>query len=60
MVSVCTCGRGAGQLQAVAGEVGKLLDVAVLIIVGENGRVFLSLELRDFADKIEHGRIPCF
>ena len=38
-------GGGAGQFQAVAGEVGQLLDLAVLVVVGEDGGVVACLEV---------------
>jgi hypothetical protein len=52
--------RGASELQAIAGEVGQLLNFAFLIVVREDGRVLLLLELTDFRGKIDHGRFLVF
>ena len=49
---------GAGQLQAVAGEVGQFLDVAFLVVVGQDGGVFLGFEVTDFVEEIGHQRVP--
>ena len=48
MVAVLTLRGRAGQLEAVAGEVGQLLDFAVLVVVGEDGGVLASLRGRGF------------
>ena len=53
-------GRGTGELEAVAREVGQFLDLALLIIVGKNRGVLLSFERGDFVEDVRHGRIPCF
>ena len=42
MVGRFDLGRVAGQLEAVAGEVGQLLDLAVLVVVGEDGGADLA------------------
>ena len=39
-------GGRAGQLEAVAGEVGQFLDFAFLVIVGEDGGVFALFQRR--------------
>src|SRR5262249_48291937 len=53
-------GRLAGQLEAVAGDVGQLLNLTLLIVVGEDDRVFAGLEGADFVDDVGHERGPCF
>ncbi len=53
-------GGGAGELEAVAGEVGEFLDVTFLVVVGEDRGVLFALELLDFLNDVEHGRDPCF
>ena len=48
-------GRGGpGQLEAVAGKVGQFLDIAFLIVVGENRSVGAFLERKDFVDNVGH------
>ena len=42
MVGGLHLGGGAGQLEAVAGEVGQLLDLAVLVVVGQDGGVLAA------------------
>ena len=48
--------RGAGQLQAVAGEVGQVLDLAVLVVVCEEGGVFAGFERFDLVVDFDHRR----
>ena len=50
-------GRLAGQLEAVAGDVGQFLDLALLVVVGEDGGADLLLEVEDFGgDVVERRR----
>ena len=60
MVDVCHLGGGAGEFEAVAGEIGEVLDFAFLVVMGEDGGVVLGLEVRDFVEEVGHGNGPCF
>src|SRR5204863_6746563 len=57
-------GGGAGEVETVAIEIGQFLDLAVLVIVSEEGRVFAGLELLDFVEDVSqnggHGRLLVF
>src|SRR5438094_553766 len=49
-----------GELQAIAGEIGELLDFAILVVVSEDGGVFAGLEGLNLLDQIGHEGFPCF
>ena len=54
-------GRGPGQLEAVAGDVGQLLDLAVLVIMGQDRGVLALLEGEDLVVNVGQRRpFPCF
>ena len=41
-----------GQLQRVPDEVGEILNVRILVVVGENHRIALNLECLDFVEDV--------
>ena len=54
IVALVTC-VAAGQLQAVAGEVGQLLDLTVLVIMGEDRGILAHLQRLDLV--VERDRV---
>ena len=48
-------GRRPGQLEAVAGDVGQLLDLAFLVIMGQDRGVLALLEGEDLVVDVGHG-----
>src|SRR5439155_11427006 len=53
-------GGGAGQLEAVAGAVGQLLDLSILVIMGQNRGVFANLQTADLIQDVVQRRDPLF
>src|SRR5262249_3378773 len=51
---------GPSQLQTIAGEVGQFLNLALLVVVSQDGSVVAALEGGGFLEEISHGRSPCF
>jgi hypothetical protein len=45
--------RLARQIEAVADEIGEVLDLGLLVIMGEDDRVALLLEARDLGEQVE-------
>src|SRR5262249_35300114 len=41
-------------------EVGQFLNLALLVVVSQDGGVMAALESGDFLEEISHGRSPCF
>jgi hypothetical protein len=50
----------AGEVETVAGVVGDGLNLAFLIVVGENGGVVFGFEVGDFVEKVLHGEKSLF
>ena len=46
-------GRLARQVEAVADEIGEVLDFRLLVIMGEDDRVALLLQARDLGEQVE-------
>src|SRR4051812_43207787 len=51
---------GAGQLEAVAGEIGEILDFSLLVIMGQDGGVLFLLKILDFGDNVVHDALLVF
>ena len=57
MTSACVFFASCASCERVADEVGQVLDLALLVVVGEQDRVALLLEPDDFLVDVEAGEI---